>query len=70
MKIAKKINLQKLIKKYPKAAEILVNKYGLHCVGCMAAAFETLEQGAKAHGMSAGEIGKMVKELNRKLIGV
>ena len=67
MKITKKTNLQKLIKKYPEAAEILVKDYNLHCVGCMAAAFETLEQGAKAHGMSGEKIEEMIKHLNKKV---
>lgn len=67
MQITKKTNIAKLVKKQPKIARILVEDYGLHCVGCMGAAFETLEQGAKAHGMSEKEIREMVKELNKKV---
>lgn len=66
-KITKKTNLQKLVAKYPKLAKILVGDYGLHCVGCAAAFFETLEAGAKAHGMSDKEIDKMIKRLNKLL---
>jgi len=67
MKITRKTNLLELIKKHPKIARVLVEDYGLHCVGCIAAAFETLEQGAKAHGMGRREIEKMVDKLNSKL---
>jgi len=35
---------------------------GLFCGGCPMAAFETLENGAKAHGVDADEL---VKELNK-----
>lgn len=64
-KISRKTNLAKLIDKHPKAAEILIKDYGLHCVGCFAAAFETLEQGAKAHGLKNKEIDKMLEKLNK-----
>ena len=63
--ITKTINLGELSNTYPELAEILVNDYGLHCVGCMAAAWETLEEGAKAHGYSGKEMAKMVKKLNQ-----
>lgn len=66
MKITKTSNLLKLAQEYPHLAPVLFEKYGLHCLGCMAALFETLEQGAKAHGLSEKEIVKMVKELNRQ----
>lgn len=65
--ITKTINLGELSNTYPELVEVLVNDYGLHCVGCMAAAFETLEEGARAHGFSDKEIEKMVKELNNKI---
>ncbi|MBU1323163.1 DUF1858 domain-containing protein [Patescibacteria group bacterium] len=66
--ITKTINLGELSNTYPELVEVLVNDYGLHCVGCMAAAWETLEEGARAHGYSGKEIDKIVKELNNKVI--
>lgn len=68
MKINKKTLLAEIMEKNPKAAEMLVFKYGLHCVGCPSAAAETLEEGLKAHGMTEGEIEKLVIALN-DLIG-
>ena len=62
-KITKDMTLGDIISRYPKTAEIMM-KRGLHCVGCHVAAFETLEQGAKAHGMSDKDIETMLKEMN------
>lgn len=50
---------------YPKAAQSLVSDYNLHCVGCFAAAFETLEQGLKVHGHKDKDIEKIVKKLQK-----
>jgi hybrid cluster-associated redox disulfide protein len=65
LSIDKKINLSQLLGLYPHLAPILVTDYGLHCIGCGMAAFETLEAGAKAHGMSDKKIDSMVKHLNQ-----
>ncbi len=66
-KITKKDNLAKLVTKYPELTETLMFKYGLHCLGCMAASFETLEEGAKTHGMTDKQIKTMVDNLNKKV---
>lgn len=63
-KIAKNSNLGDLIQAYPQLAQVLIEDYGLHCAGCYAAAFDSLEQGAQIHGMSEKQIGEMVKRLN------
>lgn len=55
--------IQKLIEKYPDSVDILV-KYGFHCIGCAMAAYENLEQGAKAHGLNEKKLDKLMKELN------
>jgi hybrid cluster-associated redox disulfide protein len=67
-KITKKVNLGELVKAHPKLGRVLAEDYGLHCVGCMAASFDTLDQGMKIHGYDNKEIEKMVVKLN-KLIG-
>ncbi len=66
-KITKKTNFLKLMQNYPQLTQVLTEGYGLHCLGCMAAAFETLEEGAKAHGMKDEEIEKMVRDLNHQI---
>jgi len=64
-KITKKTNLGELVMEYPEAGQVLAEEYGLHCVGCMAASFECLEDGLKVHGYSKKEIAKIVRELNK-----
>lgn len=48
---------------YPEAVEVLMKK-GFHCIGCSAAAFETIEQGAQMHGINPK---KLVDEINKKV---
>ncbi len=62
-KITKGMGFQEVLEKYPKTAEIMM-KRGLHCIGCHAAAFETIEQGCTAHGMKEEDIEKLLKEMN------
>jgi hybrid cluster-associated redox disulfide protein len=68
-KITGKTKLGDIVEKYPRVAEILAGKYRLHCVGCFATAFETLEEGAMAHGMNKKEIDILLEEINR-IIGL
>ena len=66
MKISKKIKIGELIEKHPEAADLMM-KHGMHCIGCPATLFESLEDGAKAHGVSDKNIDKMVEEINKKI---
>jgi hybrid cluster-associated redox disulfide protein len=61
--ITKDTNLGQLITQYPNVAEVLLD-YGLHCVGCIAASFDSVEAGAKVHGMGDDEILELVIRLN------
>ncbi len=63
-KISKDMALGEVVSKFPETVEIMLN-YGLHCVGCHVAAFETIEQGAKTHGMKEEELEKMLAEMNK-----
>jgi hybrid cluster-associated redox disulfide protein len=62
-KITKDMTFGDILSKHPEAAEIMMS-YGLHCIGCHVAVYETLEQGAAAHGISDTDLKKMLKELN------
>ena len=57
------MNLGELLMKYPETAEILLD-YGLHCVGCIARSVDSLEAGAKIHGLEDDEIDEMVARIN------
>jgi len=65
-KVKKEMTLGEVVNKYPAAAEVMLQR-GLHCIGCGIASFETIEQGATAHGMSREETQKMVEEINKKI---
>ena len=62
-KITKEILIGDLVKKYPDVAPIVMS-YGLHCVGCHVASWETLEQGCQGHGMPEEMITELIDEIN------
>ena len=66
-KITKNTLILEIAERYPKLVDILVEKYGLHCLGCSFSAVESLEEGAMGHGMNQKEVEKMVEELNKKI---
>ncbi len=64
VKITKDANIADLVFRYPESADVLLS-FGLHCVGCFANAFDTIEQGAQIHGMSEEEVDELVSEINQ-----
>ena len=63
MTITKDMSMADVLKANPQAGEVMM-KYGLHCVGCPMTLMETLEHGAKGHGLSDKDLEKMLKEIN------
>ena len=63
VEITKDMPFSEVLQKFPQVAPIMI-KHGLHCVGCHAAAFETIEQGCTGHGMDEETMNKMLKEMN------
>ena len=55
-----------VVEKHEKLAPIFF-KYGIHCLGCPAARGESIEAGAKAHGLDKEKISALIKELNQEL---
>ena len=53
--ITKDMLILDIISAHPDAADVLI-EFGMHCVTCMAAAGETLEQACEVHGISADEV--------------
>src|SRR3989344_5670624 len=39
------------VSKYPESVDVF-SKYGLHCIGCFASQLDTVESGAKVHGIN------------------
>ena len=62
-KINKNMTFGELLKEFPKAGPILAS-YGLHCIGCHIGVTESIEEGARAHGLDDSKIEEMMKDLN------
>ena len=61
--ITKDTGIIEAVQNHPEILQVFA-EYGLGCVGCMAARFETLEQGAAAHGIN---IDALVADLNKAI---
>ncbi len=66
MKITGKTTFAELLSVCPPAGEILFG-YGLHCIGCHMSAEESIENGARAHGLSDSQISDMLDKINKKI---
>ncbi len=49
--ITKEMFVAEAVAKYPEAIEVF-SEYGLHCIGCFASELDTVESGAKVHGIN------------------
>lgn len=63
MMIDKNMPIIEVAQKHPEILPVF-QKYGLGCLGCMAAQFETLEQGLNAHGIN---VDSFMKDANEAL---
>lgn len=61
MKITRDMGIMEVVSKYPEAAGVFA-AFGMGCLGCAAAHFESIEEGATAHGM---DVDALMKELNK-----
>lgn len=61
MNITKDMGIMEVVQKYPQAVEVFQSA-GMGCLGCAAARFETIEQGAGAHGI---DVDKLIEALNK-----
>ncbi len=65
--ITREWTIGSIFEKYPEKSQKLAQELtnaGLHCVGCNAAVWETLEAGMLGHGFSDEEIDDLVVRLN------
>lgn len=69
-KITKEMTISEVLGKWPQKSQKLAQEmtnFGLHCTGCSAATWETLEAGMLSHGMSEEELEELVSALNEIL---
>lgn len=62
-KITKDMKIKEVIEKYPETLKVF-DEFNFHCIGCMAASFETIEQGASVHGI---DVEEFVEKLNKSI---
>lgn len=68
--IHKNMTIEEILSLFPNKAQRLsheITSAGLHCVGCHAATWETLEGGMLGHGMNLEAVERLVKRLNALL---
>ena len=61
------MTIEEIFSSFPHKSQRLAQEmtnFGLHCVGCHAATWETLEAGMLGHGMDQGSMDKLVANLN------
>ncbi len=63
-KIDRDIQIGELVMNYPQSVEVLF-QYGFHCIGCGLSAYETLSQGAAAHGFDDETIDRIIEEIKK-----
>jgi hybrid cluster-associated redox disulfide protein len=61
--ITRKMSIDEVVRRFPEAVSIF-ERHGLGCVGCEAALFESIEQGAEVHGI---DVELLVADLNKEI---
>ena len=61
-KITKDMKISEVAMKWPKTQNTFM-EMGLHCFGCGVARFETVEEGAIAHGIPVDDLIKSLNEV-------
>jgi hybrid cluster-associated redox disulfide protein len=64
-KITKEMPIGDVVRKHPETVPVFM-KHGLHCIGCAVAAFESIAEGAAAHGI---DVEALVTDLNQAAAG-
>lgn len=61
--ITEKMSIMEVVEQWPQTAQVLM-QHGMGCLGCAAAHFENIEQGAAAHGI---DIESLIIALNESI---
>ncbi len=60
-KIKKDMIIKEAVSEFPETREVFL-KHGMHCLDCPVASAESIEDGAKVHGL---DVDKLMKDLNK-----
>ena len=63
MTVTQEMTIGEVLRKHPETVRVFLS-HGLMCVGCAAARFENIRQGAMAHGI---DVDALVSDLNAAL---
>lgn len=69
-KIHREMTIDEILNEFPQKSQKLaqaMQSMGLHCVGCHAATWETLEMGVLGHGFKEDDLQKLITTLNNIL---
>ena len=61
MVITKDMPIGDVVKAHPETVPVFM-QHGLHCIGCAVAAFESIGEGAAAHGI---DVDALIADLNK-----
>ena len=61
MPITKDMGIGEIVQKFPDTVPVF-QAFGMHCLGCAIAHFETLEDGVNAHGI---DLERILEDLNK-----
>ena len=61
--ITREMAVGDIVERYPQVAPVLTG-YGLHCVGCHVAKWESIGDGAAGHGMDEETIEQLIRDVN------
>ncbi|GAW93683.1 DUF1858 domain-containing protein [Calderihabitans maritimus] len=68
MQITKDMSITEVVSKYPQTARVFM-EHGMGCLGCAAAQFESIAQGAAVHGIDVdalvADLNKMVEKIEK-----
>jgi len=62
--IHKSMIIAEIVDSHPDVIPLLMES-GMHCIGCGASMFETLEEGFIGHGMDDAEIDRIITDINK-----
>jgi hybrid cluster-associated redox disulfide protein len=62
MALTKETTIIEALQAHPKAREVFV-RHGMGCIGCMGAAMESIENGARMHGVDPEAVVKDLQKL-------